>query len=106
EISSILFGPSFSSRATSPSPRQLDYVRSLLRPVSSEIGLRNGDRDVMENTVQKLMDATYNDSLPRSHLGLDGTVTFESQTNLGITDDSISESMEQVSISSRPPGRK
>ncbi|KAI8680540.1 Protein kinase domain-containing protein [Fusarium keratoplasticum] len=51
------------------------------------------------------MDATYNDSSLRSHLGLDGTVTFESHMNLGITDDSLSESMEQVSVSSRPPNR-
>ncbi|KAI8711235.1 Protein kinase domain-containing protein [Fusarium sp. LHS14.1] len=97
--------PSFSSQAAFPSRHQLDYVRSLLRPVSSEIGLRNSERDVVENAVQKLMDATYNESSLRSHLGLDGTVTFESHTNLGITDDSLSESMEQVSVSSRPPNQ-
>ncbi|KAF9767903.1 hypothetical protein IL306_014865, partial [Fusarium sp. DS 682] len=51
------------------------------------------------------MDATHNDSSLRRHLGLDGTVTFGSHTNLGITDDSLSESMEQVSIGSRPPSR-
>ncbi|WAO93440.1 Protein kinase domain-containing protein [Fusarium falciforme] len=101
----LSFSPSFSSQAVFPSRHQLDYVRSLLRPVSSEIGLRNSERDVVENAIQKLMDATYNDSSLRSHLGLDGTVTFESHTNLGITDDSLSESMEQVSISSRPSSR-
>ncbi|KAF7549501.1 hypothetical protein G7046_g8336 [Stylonectria norvegica] len=47
----------------------------------------------------------YNDSSLRSHLGLDGTVTFESHTNLGIADDSHSESTEQVSIGSGPPSR-
>ncbi|EPE03243.1 serine threonine protein kinase [Ophiostoma piceae UAMH 11346] len=101
----LSFSPSFSSQATFPSQHQLDYVRSLLRPVSSEIGLRNSERDVVENAVQKLMDATYNNLSLRSHLGIDGTVTFESHTNLGITDDSLSESMEQVSIGSGPPGR-
>ncbi|KAI8658996.1 Protein kinase domain-containing protein [Fusarium keratoplasticum] len=101
----LSFSPSFSSQAVFPSRHQLDYVRSLLRPVSSEIGLRNSERDVVENAIQKLMDATYNDSSLRSHIGLDGTVTFESHTNLGITDDSLSESMEQVSISSRPSSR-
>ncbi|RSL80707.1 hypothetical protein CEP52_017335, partial [Fusarium oligoseptatum] len=98
-------GPSFSSQAAFPSRHQLDYVRSLLRPVSSEIGLRNSERDVVGNAVQKLMDATYNDSSLRRHLGLDGTVTFESHTNLGVTDNSLSESMEQVSISSGPSSR-
>ncbi|KPA36814.1 serine threonine protein kinase [Fusarium langsethiae] len=101
----LSFSPSFSSRPAFPSRHQLDYVRSLLRPVSSEIGLRNCERDVVENAVQKLMDATQNDSSLRSHLGLDGTVTFESHTNLGTTDDSLSESMEQVSIGSRPSSR-
>ncbi|KAI9146620.1 Reticulocyte-binding protein [Paramyrothecium foliicola] len=93
--------PKFSADATFPSQHQMDYVRSLLRPISSEIGLRNAERDVVENAVQKLMDACYNDALLRDCLGLDGTVTFESHTNLGATDDSLSESIEQVSISSR-----
>ncbi|KAJ4179572.1 hypothetical protein NW767_014584 [Fusarium falciforme] len=101
----LSFSSSFSSRAAFPSRHQLDYVRSLLQPVSSEIGLRYGERDVVENAVQKLVDATYKDSSLRRHLGLDGTVTFESHTNLGITDDSLSESMEQVSISSGPSSR-
>lgn len=61
----------------------------------------------MEHTVQKLMDATYNDLSLRSHLCLDRTVTFESEshTNRGITDDSVSESMEQMLIGSRPSNR-
>ncbi|KAF5618246.1 serine threonine kinase [Fusarium sp. NRRL 25303] len=101
----LSFSPSFSSQPAFPSRHQLDYVKSLLRPVSSEIGLRNSERDVVENAVQKLMDATYNDSSLRSHLGLDRTVTFDSHMNLGITNDSLSESMEQVSIGSRPPSR-
>ncbi|KAF5023369.1 hypothetical protein F66182_4572 [Fusarium sp. NRRL 66182] len=97
--------PTFSSTATFPSRHQLEYVQSLLRPISSEIGLRYGERDVVENAVQKLVDATHNDAILREHLGLDGTVTFESHTNLGVTDGSLSESLEQVSISSRSSDR-
>ncbi|ESU10201.1 hypothetical protein FGSG_12516 [Fusarium graminearum PH-1] len=63
-----------------------------------------GLREIPTSPVQKLMDATHSDSSLRSHLGLDGTVTFESHTNLGITNDSLSESMERASIGSRPPG--
>jgi len=48
----------------------------------------------VENAIQKLMDATYNDSSLRSYLDLNRTVTFESHTNLSITDNSLSESME------------
>ena len=51
------------------------------------------------------MDEAYNDPLLASHLNLDGTVTFESHTNLGNTDDSVSESMDQLSMGSRPPNR-
>lgn len=97
--------PNFSSTANFPSRHQLDYVRSLLRPISNEIGLRDGERDVVENAVQKLMDATFRDAILRENLGLDGTVTFESYTNLGVTGDSLSESLEQVSISSRSSDR-
>ena len=90
----LSFGPSFASRSAFPSRHQLEYVKSVLHPISSEIGLRNGERDVVENAVQKLMDATYADPTLRNHLGLNGTVTFESHTNLGITEESLSESME------------
>ncbi|KAI3572124.1 hypothetical protein IWW34DRAFT_584094, partial [Fusarium oxysporum f. sp. albedinis] len=42
------------------------------------------ERDVVENAVQKLVDATYADLTLRNHLDLNGTLTFESHTNLGI----------------------
>ncbi|KAK2681990.1 hypothetical protein RAB80_003783 [Fusarium oxysporum f. sp. vasinfectum] len=80
---------------------ELAFIQSLVLPDTSWIT----ERDVVENAVQKLMDATHNDSSLRSHLGLDGTVTFESHTNLGITDDSLSEPMERALIGSRPPSR-
>ncbi|KAF6786585.1 hypothetical protein CSOJ01_15399 [Colletotrichum sojae] len=68
---------------------------TLLSPISSEIGLWNFERDTVENT---------------------GTVTFESHTNLGETDDSLSEHLDRMSIerddtsqpasASTPPSRK
>ncbi|KAJ6437118.1 LOW QUALITY PROTEIN: Major facilitator superfamily domain, general substrate transporter [Purpureocillium lavendulum] len=77
----------------------LEYVKSLLKPISSELGLRDFERDVVENAVQKLVDGAYMDPLLRRSLGLQGTVTFESHTNLGATDDDpISEPMEQMSL--------
>ncbi|KAH0441700.1 serine threonine protein kinase [Colletotrichum camelliae] len=89
---------SFSSRALFPSPHQLEYVMSLISPISSETGLRNFQRDTVENAVQKLIDEAYNNTKLRSNIGLQGTVTFESHTNLGQSDDAISEAMEKMSI--------
>jgi hypothetical protein len=91
-------GYSFYSQPVFPSPHQLDYVASLISPISSEIGLRNFERDTVENAVQKLVNEAYGNVLLRSNLGLQGTVTFESHTNLGKTDDSNSESIEHMSI--------
>ncbi|KAH7110048.1 hypothetical protein B0J13DRAFT_591185 [Dactylonectria estremocensis] len=92
----LSFNPSFCSQAAFPSRHQLEYVRSLLHPVNSELGLRNSLRDVVENAVQKLVDETH--------------------TNLGNADESLSESIEQMSIGTdgsgatttqlpRPPNR-
>lgn len=87
-----------------PSQHQMEYVRSLLKPISSELGLRDFERDVVENAVQKLVDRAYTDSLLRSSLGLQGTVTFESHTNLGTTDDPISEPLEHMSLGTGSTG--
>ncbi|KAL6406443.1 Ankyrin repeat, PH and SEC7 domain containing protein secG [Ilyonectria robusta] len=92
---------SFFTDSVFPSQHQLEYVKSLLHPVSSEIGLRNCQRDVVGNAVQTLVKGAYENPSVRRRLRLNGTVTFESHTNLGNVDDSLSESMEQVSISSR-----
>ncbi|KAH7176404.1 hypothetical protein EDB81DRAFT_37339 [Dactylonectria macrodidyma] len=89
--------PSFSSRAAFPSQHQMDGMRSRLRPVSSEAGLRYIERDVVELAIENLVDATCNDAILKGHLGLTGTVRFESHTNLGATSDSLSTSMEQGS---------
>jgi hypothetical protein len=45
----------------------------------------------VENAVQKLMDVTYNDAPLRYQFSLDRTVTFESHTNIDVTEDSLSE---------------
>ncbi|KAK1657513.1 hypothetical protein BDP55DRAFT_685586 [Colletotrichum godetiae] len=71
---------------------------SLISPISSETGLRKFQRDTVEKAVQKLVSEAYSDTQLRSDIGLQGTVTFESQTNLGQTDEALSEPMEQMSI--------
>ncbi|KAK8093313.1 serine/threonine protein kinase [Apiospora kogelbergensis] len=91
--------PSLSSKCLFPSPHQIEYVMSLISPISSEIGLRNFERDTVENAVQKLVDEAYKDPALRNTLSLRGTVTFESHTNLGQDDTALSESFEQLSTS-------
>ena len=89
----------FSSQLLFPSQHQLDYVQSLIRPISSEQGLRDYQHDVVENAVQKLVDQAYMDPAQRASLGLEGTVTFESHTNLGpAQDDTISKPLEGMSL--------
>lgn len=91
DIWNRLLDPSFASRHTFPSQHQLDYVRSLITPISSEHGLRYYERDTVENAVQKLVDAVYENPVLQASVGLRGTVTFESHTNLGTIDSSLSE---------------
>ncbi|KAK4138392.1 hypothetical protein BT67DRAFT_437713 [Trichocladium antarcticum] len=75
--------PAFCSQPVFPSQHQLEYVKSLLKPIGSEIGLRDFERDVVENAVQKLVGKVHHDPVLRSSLGVQGTVMFESHTNLG-----------------------
>jgi len=91
---------SFSSRPTFPAPIQLEYVLSVLYPISSEDGLRYFERDTVENAVRKLFDEAYKDSALRSILDLPGSITFESLTNLGNANDDISQDVQSLSIGS------
>ncbi|KAK4119370.1 hypothetical protein N657DRAFT_557289, partial [Parathielavia appendiculata] len=104
EIWNLLFEPSFASRYTFPSQHQLDYVQSLITPISSEHGLRYYERDTVENAVQKLVDAVYENPVLRASIGLRGTVTFESHTNLGTVDGSLSVPPEPAPISGSSAG--
>ncbi len=94
----LLVDQPFCSDAIFPSPHQLDYVASLIRPITCETGLRHFERDTVENAVQKLVDEAYNDEQLRVRLGIQGFVTFESHTNLGATIDAVSESVEGMAI--------
>jgi hypothetical protein len=104
EIWDQLSEPSFASQHAFPSQHQLDYVRTLITPISSEHGLRYFERDTVENAVQKLGDAVYENPLLRDSLGLRGTVTFESHTNLGTIDNSLSEPLERLSLTGDSAG--
>ncbi|KAK4119690.1 hypothetical protein N657DRAFT_666476 [Parathielavia appendiculata] len=85
EIWNRMFEPSFASRHT-------------------EHGLRYYERDTVENAVQKLVDAVYENPVLRASIGLRGTVTFESHTNLGTVDGSLSVPPEPAPISGSSAG--
>ncbi|KAL2193978.1 hypothetical protein P885DRAFT_71775 [Corynascus similis CBS 632.67] len=80
--------------------RQEEIWNQLLEPpISSEHGLRYYERDTVENAVQKLVDAVYENPVLRASVGLRGTVTFESHTNLGTIDGGPSEPLERTHLS-------
>ncbi|KAI2606639.1 hypothetical protein GGR54DRAFT_644140 [Hypoxylon sp. NC1633] len=79
----LLDNPSFFSDAIFPSFHQLEYVASVISPISSEIDLRQYKRDTVENAVKKLVDRAYKSSTLQKSLDLRRPVTFESHTNLG-----------------------
>ncbi|ORY64925.1 uncharacterized protein BCR38DRAFT_513253 [Pseudomassariella vexata] len=93
-------GRSFSSRPLFPAPIQLKYVKSMLYPISSEIGFRIFEHETVENAVRTLFSEAYSDPELRSALDLQCTITFESHTNLGNNNETTSQSMERISISS------
>ena len=74
-------------------------MKSSLEPISSELDLRAFEGQVVGKAVQKLVGRAYMDPLLQSRLGLRGTVTFSSHTNLGTSnDDPISEPMEHAPL--------
>lgn len=76
EIWDYLSEPSFTIQEVFPSQNQLEYVQLLIRPISSESGLRDFERDTVENAVQKLVDAAHSNLLLRKKLDLRGAVTL------------------------------
>ncbi|KAK4654407.1 hypothetical protein QC762_0065280 [Podospora pseudocomata] len=98
EIWEQLSIPSFADNPVFPSQHQMAYVESLINPISSEQGLRSFERDTVENAAQKLFAAVSENTQLRDSLGLRGTVTFESHTNLGTVDDTLSKPLERMSL--------
>ncbi|KAH6696536.1 hypothetical protein BKA61DRAFT_623125 [Leptodontidium sp. MPI-SDFR-AT-0119] len=101
----------FTMQQVYPSKHQLEYVQQYLDPISSELGLRHFARDTVENPVRTLIEEIYRNVQLRDHLQLEGTLMFESHTNLGKTSEvSIQEEVEHVSLSeshtSEAGGRK
>lgn len=68
-------GYNHSSNTSFPSPHQLDYVATLIKPIASETDLRHFARDTVEIAVQKLVDAAYNDEQLRTTLGIQVSLT-------------------------------
>ncbi|OJD21253.1 hypothetical protein ACJ73_07406 [Blastomyces percursus] len=66
--------PRFLTEKLFPSLHQLDYVRQLISPISSECDLRYYERQTVENQVRAIIDRIYeNDELKRA-FGLRGSM--------------------------------
>jgi tRNA A-37 threonylcarbamoyl transferase component Bud32 len=89
----------FNTQRIYPSAHQLEYVQKYLDPISSELGHRHYARETVENPVRTLIQEVYRDDQLREQLQLQGTMMFESHTNLPQpSETSIEDEMEQVSI--------
>ncbi|EEH41454.1 hypothetical protein PAAG_03017 [Paracoccidioides lutzii Pb01] len=92
--------PSFLTEKLFPSKHQLEYIRQLITPITSEWDLRYFERDTVENQVRIIVDRITENEVLREALGLRGSVTFESHTNMGHPEEnSLSEGVRQMSIS-------
>lgn len=81
----------FQNQRVYPSKHQLDYVQKYIDPINSELGLRHFARDTVENPVRTLLQEMHNDTKLRDQLQLDGTIMFESHTNLGNSSETTAE---------------
>ena len=100
--------PSFLSKLQFPSSHQLDYVLKTISPITAEMDLRYYERDTVENQVQMVVNAVYEDENLKQAFGLAGSITFESHTNLGVSKRSqaTEEQMRDLSIDTDPSSRK
>ena len=98
---------SFKSQRVYPSIHQLEYVRKYIDPITSELGLRHYARETVENPVRTLIEEVYKEAPLREQLQLQGTMMFESHTNLPQPSKmSIDEEMEHMSIASHTGGSR
>ncbi|KMU92152.1 hypothetical protein CIHG_09962 [Coccidioides immitis H538.4] len=100
--------PSFVSRLQFPSSHQLDYVLKTISPITAEMDLRYYERDTVENQVQMVVNAVYEDETLKQAFRLAGSITFESHTNLGASKrtQATEEQMQDLSIDTDPSSRK
>ncbi|KAG6000548.1 hypothetical protein E4U21_005344 [Claviceps maximensis] len=79
----------FVSKKIFPPQINIEYVRTVTKPISSEIGLQNYERDVVENAVEIIINILSENSLLQECLNILGPVSFESHTNLGLSDGAV-----------------
>jgi hypothetical protein len=82
DLGEASISPDFNSQRIFPSAHQLDYVRTYLDPIASEVALRQYARETVENPVRTLIQAIHKHEKLRNQLQLQGTMVFESHTNL------------------------
>ncbi|KAI1463978.1 uncharacterized protein F4812DRAFT_463035 [Daldinia caldariorum] len=96
KIWNLLSDQPFCSNPIFPCIRDTDALKSKIRLIASEIGLRHFERSNVEDAVEMLLNKAYKDEQLRIQLGIRGSVDFESHGNLLKTFDAAPESVEQM----------
>ncbi|KMU81591.1 hypothetical protein CISG_09204 [Coccidioides immitis RMSCC 3703] len=93
---------------TSKATRRYYPSRIVPCPITAEMDLRYYERDTVENQVQMVVNAVYEDETLKQAFRLAGSITFESHTNLGASKrtQATEEQMQDLSIDTDPSSRK
>ncbi|KAJ6038648.1 uncharacterized protein N7446_012062 [Penicillium canescens] len=88
----------FTSRPLFPSDAKIDYVVTNIqnKPIYSEASLRNFERDTVDNSVGKVIQALRDDEPLRQEFRIQGRVTFYDRANPSET--SLENSLERMNL--------
>ncbi|KAI1954180.1 hypothetical protein LOZ12_004231 [Ophidiomyces ophidiicola] len=99
---------SFMSTKQFANSNQMDYIRGIIKPITAEMDLRYYERDTVENHVQSVVEKVYEDNVLRQEFQMVGPVTFESHTNLGVSNQrpTLEDKMQELSLGSNQTAGK
>ena len=88
--------PTFSSQQLFPSLNDLEHVKSTIKTISDEMGVRYYERDTVENMVRFGLEEVYKNKVLREEFRLRGDVKFGSHLNLGQEERSMEKTMQEL----------
>ncbi|KAL2002533.1 hypothetical protein VTN02DRAFT_6556 [Thermoascus thermophilus] len=94
--------PDFCTRRAFASKHQLELIRNDIRPIRSEIQLRDFERDTVDRFVRLILNEVHNNDRLRRSFKLHGDITFEDH-NIGDTTSALGNPMEQLQTADSAP---